>query len=261
MTESGDAARARAWLHAVHASVCDVLAPWEHGTVVRATRYPGYFDFNLVRVEDDSQLSVDGLVSFADEALDGLAHRRVSFEIAVVAEPLRADLEALDWNATRVVWMRHVDPTPAGAEVPVEEVSYDAVRDLRVAWQLEDFPGVDAIAHYAEAREVALLRGAQVLAVFEGGAPVAFAQLERDRESAEVTQVYVRPEYRGQGRGTAITRAAIQAAGRVSDLWIFTDDDDRPKQLYARLGFRPAWTTMEFLRLPLAAAGRTPTGR
>ena len=27
-------------------------------------------------------------------------------------------------------------------------------------------------------------------------------------------------------------------------------DDDRPKRLYARLGFRPAWTKLELLRLP-----------
>jgi hypothetical protein len=30
------AARARAWHH----TVCDVLEPWDHGTVVRATGYP-----------------------------------------------------------------------------------------------------------------------------------------------------------------------------------------------------------------------------
>jgi hypothetical protein len=27
-------------------------------------------------------------------------------------------------------------------------------------------------------------------------------------------------------------------------------DEDRPKKLYSRLGFRPAWMTMEFLRPP-----------
>jgi hypothetical protein len=28
------------------------------------------------------------------------------------------------------------------------------------------------------------------------------------------------------------------------------DDEDRPKELYARLGFRPVYTAMEFTRLP-----------
>jgi GNAT superfamily N-acetyltransferase len=62
--------------------------------------------------------------------------------------------------------------------------------------------------------------------------------------------VYVHPECRGRGRGAAMTRAAIAAAAGVRDLWIAADDEDRPKHLYARLGFRPAWTAMEFLRLP-----------
>ena len=50
-----------------------------------------------------------------------------------------------------------------------------------------------------------------------------------------------------------MTRAAIEAAGDVRDLWIVADDEDRPKELYARLGFRPAWTAMEFTRLAVSA--------
>jgi predicted GNAT family acetyltransferase len=135
-------------------------------------------------------------------------------------------------------------------DVGVEPVPYDAVHALRVIWHQEDFPDQDPGAYHAQSREVALRRGAQVLVVHERGAPVAFAQLEREGAAAEITQVYVHPEYRGGGRGTAITRAAIEAAGDVRDLWIVADDEDRPKELYARLGFRAAWTTMEFLRVP-----------
>ena len=47
-----------------------------------------------------------------------------------------------------------------------------------------------------------------------------------------------------------MTRAAIEAAGDVRDLWIVADDEDRPKDLYARLGFRPVWTSMEATRWP-----------
>ncbi len=81
-------------------------------------------------------------------------------------------------------------------------------------------------------------------------APVAFAQLERVGAAAEIAGVYVHPEHRGGGLGTALTRAAIEAAGSVRDLWIGADDEDRPKELYARLGFRPVWTVMEFTRVP-----------
>jgi ribosomal protein S18 acetylase RimI-like enzyme len=250
----GDAmARARAWRHAAHAAVCDTLAPWAHGTIVRAARYESYWDFNLVRVEDDPPLDADGLETVADEALAGLAHRRVDVEVIAAAERLRPGFEAKGWRTLRLVWMRHEAPPPPGPDLPVEEVPYDAVHALRVAWHGEDFPGQDAAevaAYHAQAREVALRRGVQVLAVRERGVPVAFAHIERDGAGAEITQVYVRPEHRGAGRGTAMTRAAIAAAGEVRDLWIVADDEDRPKELYRRLGVRPAWVATEFLRLP-----------
>lgn len=92
------------------------------------------------------------------------------------------------------------------------------MHDLRVAWHREDFPDQDSAAYHAQSREVALRRGAEVLAVREGRAPVAFAQLERDGAAAEITQVYVHPQYRGGGRGTGMTRAAIKAASDVRDL-------------------------------------------
>ena len=249
-------ARARAWRHATHAAVCDTLEPWAHGTVVRAARYPSYWDFNVVRVEDDPPMDADNLEAFADEALAGLAHRRVDVEVTAAAERLRPAFEAKGWRALRVVWMRHEAPPPAVPDVPVEEVPYDAVQHLRVAWHEEDFPSQDAgeaAAYHAQAREVAMRRNVQVLAVRERGAPVAFAQLERDGPGAEITQVYVHPEHRGAGRGTAMTRAAIAAAGDVRDLWIIADDEDRPKELYRRLAFRPVWTAMEFTRMPGAA--------
>ena len=235
-------ARARAWRNGAHAAVCDVIEPWAHGTVVRATRYPSYYDFNVVRVEEDPAMSVEALVAFADEALAGLEHRRFDFDVVGVADALRAGFEAKGWKAERLVWMRHESPPPPGPDIAVREVPYDAVHELRVAWHGEDFPDQDAADYHAQAREVAMRRDVRVLAVHEGDRPIAFAQLERDGDAAEITQVYVHPEHRGGGRGTAMTRAAIEAAGDVRDLWIVADDEDRPKELYARLGFRPAWT-------------------
>jgi ribosomal protein S18 acetylase RimI-like enzyme len=248
--DSDALARARDWHHAGHAAVCDVLEPWAHGTVVRATRYPSYYDYNVVRVEDDPGWGIDALASFADEALAALAHRRLDFELIESAEPLRPGLEQGGWVTLRLLWMLHEGARPAFADDRIEQVSYDAVNDLRVAWHREDFPGQDAGDYFSEAREVAELRAATVLAMMEGGLPVAFTQLVHDGRRAEITQVYVHPDHRGAGRGTAITCAAIAAAGARDELWICADDEDRPKNLYARLGFRPAWTSLQCTRLP-----------
>jgi GNAT superfamily N-acetyltransferase len=247
--ESDAAARARAWRDAARAAVCDVRRPWAHGTVMRASRYPSYWDLNVVRVSDEPGMGVDELIAFADEALAGLAHRRIDFDLASAGDAMRADFEARGWRALRLVWMRHEHPPPSAPPIVVEEAPYDAIDHLRAAWHREDFPDIDPTTYIAEAREVAMHRDAQVLIVREGDAPIAFAQLERDGDGAEISQLYVHPDHRGAGRGTAMIRAAIAAAGDRRDLWIVADDEDRPKELYARLGFRPVWTAIEFTQL------------
>jgi GNAT superfamily N-acetyltransferase len=251
------AARARAWHHTVQATVCDVLEPWDHGTVVRASRYPMYFDFNAVRVEEHPGMSVDALIAFADEALEGLDHRRVDIEPADVAAALRPDFQRRGWETQRLVWMVHQTSEASGpAAIAVEEVPYEAVHDLRVAWLEEDFQGLDLDSYLTQAHEVANRLHAQVFAAHQGGTPVAFAQLERLGRSAEISLVFVRADHRGRGLGTAITRAAIEAIDDLDELWIVADDEGRPKHLYARLGFNPAWTTVQALRLPRGASAR-----
>ena len=78
-----------------------------------------------------------------------------------------------------------------------------------------------------------------------GALLIGFVQLER----RHVTEVYVAAHHRRAGYGTTLGLAAIADAGDVRDLWICADDDGSAKYLYARLGFRPVWTTMEFERL------------
>ncbi len=136
-----------------------------------------------------------------------------------------------------------------GAEHRVEDVSYESVNELRIAWQKEACPSRDEVAFLDQAREVAALRDARMLALEEDGRLVGFAQLERDGGAAEVALVYVHPDYRGAGRGSALTRAAAEQAGDVRDLWLCAEDEVSARGLCARLGFRRAWTTVEFLRL------------
>ena len=234
----------------MHAEFCDVQERWAHGTVLGATRYPDYFELNTIRVEDDPGMSADELVAFADDVQRGLAHRRFNFERAEAAEPLRKRFEELGWITERLVWMRHATASPPRTDVDVAAVPYDDVYHLRVAWFREDFPDVDMRGYFAQARELDERSGSQVLAVSDGGAPVGYAQIEHRGGSAEISEVYVHPDHRGHGLGTALTSAAIHAARDAEDLWITADDEGRPKELYARLGFEPAWTATEITRMP-----------
>ena len=242
--------RARAWRRAVLDGVCDGATAWEHGSVILASRYPTYWSYNFVAVEDDPGLTCAELIAFADQALGDLDHRAIEFNEIEPAQRLRRDFDAAGWRSTRLVWMHHEHAPEIDSTLAVEDVPYEAVRALRIAWHEEDYPGDELGGHLEEAREVDELHGARVLAHRDGGAITGFSQLERIADGALIGAVYVDREHRGGGIGTALTLAAIAAAGAVGDLWILADDEDRPKELYARLGFRPVWTTMVFLRLP-----------
>lgn len=240
--------RALAWTHRVQERVCDRIEAWEHGTVYRASRYPQYLTANLVVVRDDPGLSVDELVGFADRALAGLGHRRIDFDRVAAAEPLRDEFAARGFQSTRLVWMHFDGRTPAEPGIRVNEVPYDAVEPLRAAWHQEDFPDQEASEYHAQAREVRLALGTRVLAVHDESRPVGFAALDVGGDEIEVGAVFVLPEYRGRGLGTALTQAAIRSAGDAAHLWICADDEDRPKHLYARVGFRPVLKTTELWR-------------
>jgi GNAT superfamily N-acetyltransferase len=239
------AERARAFHHGRHAAVCDVIEPWEHGTVARSTRHSSYHAYNLVRVEDEPGMTARELADFADEALAGLAHRRIEFELASAGDTRRDELETLGFQTARTVWMHHDATPPAGLSIAVEDVPYDDVEHLRRMWYRDDRPDDDPAAFFAEARAVSLSSGAQVLAVREDGVAVAYGQLERSGACALITAMYTREDRRGRGLGAAIVLAAIAAAGDGGDLWIEADDEERAKPLYERLGFRPAWTLLE----------------
>jgi len=250
------AARAHAWRQTVVQAVCDVIEPWAHGKVLRATRYPSYYEYNVVSVEDEPGMTAAELEAFADQALAGLSHRRLDFDSVAAGEARREALVERGWLATRLLWMHHeasVVPI-AGSAVDLERVPYDEVLDLRLLWHREDFPehaGPEVLEHYGTAgKQVALSRGASVFAVRgERREPIAFAQLERLGTGAEISQVYVHPRHRGRGLGTAVTQASILAASDAADLWIVADDEGRAKDLYARLGFRPVCASIEFLLL------------
>jgi GNAT superfamily N-acetyltransferase len=240
--------RALAWRAAELAQLCDLAEPWEYGTIWRASRFPKYWAYNLIRVERAPAMSGGELAELAEEALAGLGHRRIDFD----SEPgaVRGELEGLGWRSWRLVLMRHEHAPALTAGHRVEEVAYEATCELQIAWHAEEYPGHELGDHLNEAIEVARLREARAFAVLEQGEPVGYSTLERIGNQAEVAAAYVRPERRGNGIGTALTLAAIAAGRDHEDLLICADDEDRPKQLYERLGFRPAWTMTEFLRLP-----------
>src|SRR3954470_23424183 len=160
--------RARAWVRSYQEAVCDSIEEWEHGWIVRTPSYPRYFDLSLVHVATDPGFTADEVVEFADSALAEFEHRRVGFEPLEAGERIRPGLDALGWNSTRLVWMRHEGPAPPAGGLRVERVPYEAAHDPRVAWTYEDFPTLDPTGYFEQARAVSMARGVKVFAALDG---------------------------------------------------------------------------------------------
>ena len=233
------------------AAVCDRVEPWEHGTILRASRYPDLLRYNTVRADRGLEsLEAGALMAFAEEALRDDASLRVDVEDEDAARRMRPEFQAAGWLGELLVWMRLGDSPPsAGADPRVELVEPGVVRVLRVEWYDEDFPGWDSTRFVDQGERLARDRGSRVLALFDGGRPAGYAQVDPVGDRAEVSQVFVTRSQRGRGIGAALTRAAIESAADARETWIVAEADGRPRELYARLGFRPAWIAGQFLRL------------
>jgi ribosomal protein S18 acetylase RimI-like enzyme len=231
--------------------VCDVIEPWEHGTAVRCTDHPGFWDYNCLRLEGpDPGVTAEVLAAAAERLQAGLRHRRFDIEDEAAGARLRPGFEALGWHVTRLVWLALSEPPPGP---DFEEVPFALTRPLRLDWaRSEPFAtSEDEFERQADAEEaVAARRGVRALiARDDAGKLAGYVTLLSDGDTAEVEQAYVTPSLRGRGTGGALVAAAARAAG-ASETFIVADDEGDPKRLYQRLGFRPAWIQYEATRRP-----------
>ncbi|HWD64832.1 MAG TPA: GNAT family N-acetyltransferase [Solirubrobacteraceae bacterium] len=184
------------------------------------------------------------MIAAADRELADCAHRFVEWMIPM-PERVVDELREMGWMANPLVFMLHDSRVPPEGGGELVEVEHDAVRELRDIWHREDFGDhTENEAFYAQAREVAELADVHVIAAVEEGRPLGFAQVETHDGGSEVSQVFVHPERRGVGLGSALTARAIAVGAEAApDVWICAERDGRPRRLYERLGFRAVLET------------------
>ncbi|BCJ38972.1 hypothetical protein Athai_64750 [Actinocatenispora thailandica] len=121
---------------------------------------------------------------------------------------------------------------PAGA-VRVPGLSIGAPRDPA------EFLAVygASLAPLATARHLASPRYRFLVARLDGE-PVGCALAQRAGDSAYVSAVTVRPEYRRRGIGAAISVAATTAATELTGGPVWLHAEDGPARIYRRLGYR-----------------------
>ncbi len=92
--------------------------------------------------------------------------------------------------------------------------------------------------------------GARFFAVRLDGTLAGNCELYLDGADAQVEFVDTLEEFRGRGIARAVVLAAAEAAraAGATRVFIVADDDDWPKDLYARLGFDRMARTWQFIR-------------
>ncbi len=230
----------------------DEVEPWAHGSVLRTPLAPDWWDANLVRLEGpDPGLSAAELIDLVEGLQSALQHRRLVVEDEAAGERLREDFADAGWETERLVAMLR-DGAPPPAPAGVAEAPYSDTRALRVEWHRSAEWGDEEALHLDSADAVAARIGTRAfVARGDDGELIGFCSLFSPPKAAgaEVDQAYVSPPHRGHGLGTRLIEAALAGGGRHTN-WIVADDEGRPKGLYRRLGFEPAWRWCTFTRTP-----------
>jgi GNAT superfamily N-acetyltransferase len=251
----GELERILRFLRRTEEAVCDEVVPTAHGAAMLTPSLPLVWQLNAIHV-DHPDAEPDVLMREADTIQRALAHRKLVVHDQALGERLAPTLMADGWNVFRLLVMtqgrepERSIPDGAGAELE-RSVGAAALaafrREQPFGWQAA------AVRQLAGMDE----RYGEVVDARDFGSPAedpaCACRLYMDAELAQVDEVGTVESRRGRGHASAAVLAAsghAHAAG-CSPVFLLTDANDWPQQLYRRLGFDEIGVVHEFLKIPL----------
>ena len=245
--------RAVAFEEALRERGVDQIVPFRWGNAILTPSLPHVWDFNLLRVTKHGVAAAE-LAAEADriQGAAGIAHRRVVAE----DENLVEGFAKLEWETNRFVFMayrREAGRADDGSKV--HEVSREVLLPIREAL-VREAPWADdeiAVRQVLEAgARVAQAARPRHFAVQVDGEVVSAADLYTDGTTAQVEDVVTLAPHRNRGYASAVILHAIEQALASGHDFVFlvADDEDWPKELYARLGFQAIGRRWAFQRRP-----------
>jgi ribosomal protein S18 acetylase RimI-like enzyme len=222
----------------------DTVKPVDGGRVALTPSLPEVWGLNHLQV--DAQMPWTKAVKLADEHLAELPYRHLVAENEL-GRALVAPLRSQGYKVEREVVMTMADgphhPAPAAEVLEPDEA---AVLGVERRWLSEDerVRSADGVEQLLEAglREGRAWGERRFGIAGDYDKLAAIAKLRSDGHIAQVEDVYTVPEARGRGFARTLVAHAVRVAQRAGHdvIFIVADDNDWPKHLYARLGFRPA---------------------
>lgn len=223
------------------------------GVGVLTSELPRRHDSNYLLIERAE--TAQQAIGEADRILGGAgrAHRVILAFDEELAERLAPQFQALGWMRQRHVFMvQRREPVKHADLSRVREVDESALRPGRTREILAQPWGTPEVARQLLDSKVMLGDRAETrfFGVEVDGEIVAWADTYVAQGVGQVEDVATLPEHRGRGHATAVVLRAVEEARRLgADLvFLVADDEDWPKELYARLGFDPIGRLNKFIR-------------
>jgi GNAT superfamily N-acetyltransferase len=245
-------ARALEFMRAVLVRTADETRTIEAGLVVLTRSLPAVWSVNQLRVTEP--LAFDDLIELADDQLSELGYVDIAVEHQEAGPALQPTFRAAGWKVERDVVMVLSEPSDGPADTGVVvEAGEDELMELMARWYAEDPEPtpLERLELVEYNRREARVHGDRLLGVRSSdGQLVAMSKLRSDGSSAQVEDVYTAPEARGRGYARALVSRAseLARADGVGLTFIIADDNDWPKLLYGRIGFRPVGHVWHFHR-------------
>ena len=247
--------RAIAFMRRIDERAAEQIVPFRWGRALVDRRFKQVHDANYLLADRLAGADAIGLIADAEriQGEAGLGHRRVNVDDQQVADRLRADFVSRGYQAERFVLMMRGRSTQAGSRngVRAREVDWDAIRPARERQRLREPWATPELVRQILDRQrlIAAQVATRYFAVLEDGQAVSSCELRSADGAAQVEIVETLEAFRGHGYARAVVSAAVEAAKDTDFIFLVTDIDDWPQQLYRRLGFDDIGIETRFLRL------------
>lgn len=233
------------------------MRPIDSGWLVRTPELPLVWTLNQVHLRE-SPIVADA-ISLAYGHQSALTYRHIVVEDETTRE-LDRSFEDAGWRVDTEVVMALTEPADREVDTSsASQLSEEQMLDLMGQWIVEEHPdisaeGIEQVEEYNR-REGRLWGERRYGAVDSVGSPLAVTKLRSDGTTAWVEDVYTVSRARGRGLARMlVTKAAAQAKAGHELTFIIADDNDWPKSLYAKIGFRPIGK-MKTFHLDLGSRG------
>ena len=238
--------------------------PFDHGVAYFDREYPERFVSNFLDVHGGlDHVDPAALLGEADEILGGAGcpHRTLVVRSDALGQRVAPTFAANGYRGEREVISVHRRAPDRDADLDTEELPFALARSVILETYRRDDRLPDSVAErFADQHgKYERVLGTRFFGARIDGALAGVCELWMDGGDAMVEDVDTLEEYRGRGVARSVVLTAVREA-RAADaerVFIFADDDDWPKELYARLGFDPLGRNWTFIRPPEASDPET----